>query len=38
MLHATLLGFLHPISGRPLRYEEPLPADFQALLARLRRR
>ncbi len=38
MLHATVLGFTHPLSGRRLRYEEPPPADFQAVLARLRRR
>jgi len=38
MLHATLLGFLHPIAERRLRYEEPPPADFQAMLARLRGR
>jgi 23S rRNA pseudouridine1911/1915/1917 synthase len=31
-LHATSLGFAHPITGRPLRFETPPPADFQALL------
>jgi len=36
MLHATLLGFAHPRNGRPMRFEAPPPADFLALLARLR--
>jgi 23S rRNA pseudouridine1911/1915/1917 synthase len=36
MLHAAVLGFLHPRSGRRVRCEDPLPADFQALLQRLR--
>jgi 23S rRNA pseudouridine1911/1915/1917 synthase len=31
-LHATRLGFAHPVSGRPLVFETPPPADFQALL------
>jgi 23S rRNA pseudouridine1911/1915/1917 synthase len=38
MLHATLLGFAHPRGGRPMRFEAPAPADFLALLARLRGR
>lgn len=36
MLHATVLGFVHPRTGRPMRYEEPPPADFTAVLKRLR--
>jgi 23S rRNA pseudouridine1911/1915/1917 synthase len=36
MLHAELLGFAHPRDGRPLRFKVPPPADFRALLARLR--
>jgi 23S rRNA pseudouridine1911/1915/1917 synthase len=36
-LHAARLGFVHPQSGKPLRFDAPLPADFTALLARLRR-
>jgi 23S rRNA pseudouridine1911/1915/1917 synthase len=36
MLHAALLGFDHPRGGRPLRFEAPAPADFLAMLARLR--
>jgi 23S rRNA pseudouridine1911/1915/1917 synthase len=38
MLHATLLGFDHPRDGRQMRFEAPPPADFLALLARLRQR
>ncbi|MGA3400893.1 MAG: RluA family pseudouridine synthase [Acetobacteraceae bacterium] len=34
-LHATRLGFAHPVTGRPLAFETPPPADFQALLAAL---
>ena len=36
-LHAAELGFPHPITGQPLHFTMPLPADFQQLLARLRR-
>jgi 23S rRNA pseudouridine1911/1915/1917 synthase len=31
-LHAAELGFDHPITGKSLRFERPLPADMQALL------
>jgi 23S rRNA pseudouridine1911/1915/1917 synthase len=37
MLHAAVLGFVHPRTGRPVRFEDPPPADFNAVLARLRR-
>jgi 23S rRNA pseudouridine1911/1915/1917 synthase len=37
LLHAATLGFRHPRDGRPLRFEEPPPADFAAVLRRLRR-
>ncbi|MBW2494858.1 MAG: RluA family pseudouridine synthase, partial [Deltaproteobacteria bacterium] len=37
-LHAAALGFAHPRSGKPMRFEVPLPADLTALLARLERR
>jgi 23S rRNA pseudouridine1911/1915/1917 synthase len=37
LLHAATLGFPHPVTGRPLRFESPLPDDFAAALARLRR-
>jgi 23S rRNA pseudouridine1911/1915/1917 synthase len=36
-LHAWKLGFDHPADGRPLEFEAPPPADFMALLERLRR-
>ena len=35
-LHAYQLGFRHPVDGRPLRFEAPLPADMRALIERLR--
>ncbi len=35
-LHAAVLGFRHPVSGRDLRFESALPADIQQLLSRLR--
>lgn len=35
-LHASVLGFRHPTSGRPLHFESPLPQDLLALLTRLR--
>jgi 23S rRNA pseudouridine1911/1915/1917 synthase len=37
MLHASVLGFVHPRDGRSLRFEEPPPADFADILRRLRR-
>jgi 23S rRNA pseudouridine1911/1915/1917 synthase len=30
-LHAAVLGFTHPTSGAPLRFEAPLPPDLVAL-------
>ncbi|GAB5549340.1 MAG: RluA family pseudouridine synthase [Sandaracinaceae bacterium] len=36
MLHATELAFEHPRTGERLRFSVPLPADFEAALARLR--
>lgn len=35
-LHAATLGFRHPISGAPMRFESPAPADFATLLGALR--
>ena len=35
-LHAKTLGFDHPLTGRPLRFESPAPADFVKLLTALR--
>ena len=36
MLHARRLALPHPLTGQPLAIESPLPADFEAVLARLR--
>jgi 23S rRNA pseudouridine1911/1915/1917 synthase len=33
-LHARLLAFAHPVSGQPLRFESPLPPEFEAFLRR----
>jgi 23S rRNA pseudouridine1911/1915/1917 synthase len=35
-LHAAVLGFLHPETGQPLRFEAEPPEDFRAALAALR--
>jgi 23S rRNA pseudouridine1911/1915/1917 synthase len=35
-LHASLLGFVHPVTQASLRFESPLPADLQAALSALR--
>jgi len=35
-LHASSLGFRHPITGQPLEFTSPLPADLQRVLDRLR--
>jgi hypothetical protein len=37
MLHARRLGFAHPKTGEPVRAVSPVPADFEAVLAALRR-
>ena len=36
-LHAWRLGFRHPIDGRPLHFEAPLPEDMAELLRSLER-
>lgn len=36
MLHATHLGFLHPLSGQRVEYTSPPPADFQCVMQSLR--
>jgi 23S rRNA pseudouridine1911/1915/1917 synthase len=36
-LHAYQLGLTHPIDGRTITLEAPLPPDFEDLLTRLRR-
>ena len=35
-LHAAVLGFRHPVSGDPVRFEASLPEDFADLLKALR--
>jgi 23S rRNA pseudouridine1911/1915/1917 synthase len=37
MLHARVLGLTHPSTGAAVRVESPLPEDFRAVLAGLRR-
>jgi len=34
-LHAASLEFAHPLTGRPLRFEAPLPLELTSLLGRL---
>jgi 23S rRNA pseudouridine1911/1915/1917 synthase len=34
-LHATYLAFVHPASGTPLAFDEPLPAELAEVLATL---
>lgn len=34
-LHAWRLGFVHPLSGEPVRFEAPLDAELEAVLDRL---
>ena len=36
MLHAARLSFAHPVTGEPMRFESAWPADFAALVDRLR--
>jgi 23S rRNA pseudouridine1911/1915/1917 synthase len=35
-LHAAVLGFMHPATGRQMRFESPLPADIARLVEALR--
>jgi len=37
MLHSASLGFRHPSTDRPIRFEDPIPDDFQATLEGLRK-
>ena len=34
-LHAKVLGFTHPITNKPLRFESDLPDDMKALIKKL---
>ena len=35
MLHAGVLGFVHPVTGEYMEFESPLPEDFRKVLNRL---
>lgn len=35
-LHAETLGFVHPVTGKPLEFTHPVPPDFEAVLRTLR--
>jgi len=37
-LHAATLGFLHPVTGKTMRFEAPLPPDMCHLITVLRRK
>jgi 23S rRNA pseudouridine1911/1915/1917 synthase len=37
MLHARVLGFVHPLTGEKVRVESPIPEDFEKVAAALRR-
>ena len=37
MLHAAVLGFVHPANQQPLQFLSPLPRDMQRVLEKLRR-
>lgn len=38
MLHAKILGFQHPATGKHLEFDSPLPEEFAQVLSRLRER
>lgn len=38
VLHAYLLGFVHPRTGEYMEFKSPLPAGFQAILGKLKER
>jgi 23S rRNA pseudouridine1911/1915/1917 synthase len=35
-LHARVLGFVHPVTGKKIRFEIDPPADFEVILTALR--
>ncbi len=35
-LHAAELGFIHPPTGKEMKFEAPLPDDFSQLLAKIK--
>ncbi len=36
-LHAATLGFIHPVTGKEMFFESPLPSEFQAVLEKWRK-
>jgi 23S rRNA pseudouridine1911/1915/1917 synthase len=36
-LHAFSLGFIHPVTGKQMYFEAPLPEDFSSLLEKIRK-
>ena len=36
-LHAKTLGFIHPRTGKPIRFDSPLPEDMKQLIEKWRR-
>ncbi len=36
-LHAATLGFVHPVTGKEMFFESPLPPDFQAVVDKWKR-
>ena len=38
ILHAGVLGFIHPVTGEEMYFESPLPEYFQRILTRLRKK
>lgn len=38
MLHAKVLGFVHPHTGEYMEFESPLPQEFQQILEKLRKK
>jgi len=36
-LHAARLGFIHPATGKPMKWTSPLPPALKTLIARMRR-
>lgn len=37
MLHAKILGFVHPATGKYMEFERPLPESFEKILSKVRK-
>jgi len=35
MLHAELLGFIHPVTGSYIEFSSPMPRDMEECIAKL---